>query len=439
MLSLGGLRTRFSMKVTIYRGAKEIGGTCIELQSENSKILIDFGLPLVDENREPFDSKKIKNKSKEHLIKSGVLPAIKGLYKDEQPAFDAILLSHPHQDHYGLLSFVNPKIPIYLSQGCKELIKISHYFGQTDCDPKNVEPVMMWQPFEKGNFTITPYLVDHSGFDALAFLIESEGKKIFYSGDFRGHGRKSVLFDNILKTPPKNIDYLILEGSMLGRDKGRYHTEKDIENELVRVLRKQSDLFFIACSSQNIDRLVSIYRACVKSNRIFVIDPYTALILDKLRKVSTKLPQFDWGKNIRLFFVPNRYTKKMAEDKSLFKFKSAKITYQEIQNIRNQLVVKDSYTTRRIFANKNYLGNSTLIYSMWDGYLPDVKPFWDKHNVPIVKIHSSGHAYIEELLKFVKAISPKHIIPNHTFYPEKFLELFGSKTKIINDKESVEI
>ena len=423
------------MQLIVHRGAQEIGGTCIELQSENSRILIEFGLPLVDENREQYDSKEIKHKSKEDLIGIGVLPAIQGLYKGEQLTFDAILLSHPHQDHYGLLSFVNPQIPVYLSQGCKELIKISYYFEQTDYDLRNVKAVTMWQPFEKGDFTITPYLVDHSGFDALAFLIESEGKRIFYSGDFRGHGRKSVLFDNILKDPPKDIDYLILEGSMLGRDKGQYQTETDIEDELTRILRSQNKLFFIACSSQNIDRIVSIYRACVKSKRIFVIDPYTALILDKLKKISTKIPQFDWGENIRLFFVPNSYTKKMAEDKSLFKFKSAKITYQEMQSIRDRLVVKDSYTTRRVFATKKDILNSTLIYSMWDGYLPDVKPFWEKHNMPIVKIHTSGHAYIEELQRFVKAINPKYIIPNHTFYPEKYLELFESKTKIVNDKE----
>jgi len=427
------------MKATIHRGAKEIGGTCIELQSGNSRILIDFGLPLVDENREQFDSRKIKNKSKEELIKSGVLPDIKGLYKDEQCAFDAILLSHPHQDHYGLLSFVNPQIPVYLSQGCKELIEVSHFFGQTDYDLKNIKTLEKWRPFKAGDFTIIPYLVDHSGFDALAFLIESDGKKIFYSGDFRGHGRKSVLFDNILKKPPKKIDYLILEGSMLGRDKGQYHTETDIENEITRILRNQAALFFIACSSQNIDRLVSIYRACVKSDRIFVIDPYTALILHKLKKISQHIPQFDWGKNMRLFFVPNSYTQKMAEDKSLFKFKSAKITYQEMQSIRNQLLVKDSYTTRWIFGKKKDLINSTLIYSMWDGYLPKVQPFWDKHNVPIIKIHSSGHAYIEELQKFVKAINPKYIIPNHTFYPDKYLEYFGSKTKMVNDKETIEI
>jgi len=71
--------------------------------------------------------------------------------------------------------------------------------------------------------------------------------------------------------------------------------------------------------------------------------------------------------------------------------------------------------------------------------LAEVKPFWDKHNVPIVRIHSSGHAYIEELQKFVKAINPKYIIPNHTFYPEKYFEHFRSKIKIVNDKETVEI
>jgi len=427
------------MKLTIHRGAKEIGGTCIELQSQDSRILIDFGLPLLDKNGGQFDAGKIKGKSHKELIEAGILPDIQGLYPDEQCTFDAILLSHPHQDHYGLLSFVNPQIPVYLSEGCKELINISYYFGQTNCDPRNVQTVTMWQAFEKGNFRITPYLVDHSGFDALAFLIESEGKKIFYSGDFRGHGKKSVLFANMLKNPPKDIDYLILEGTMIARDNGQYHTERDIENKLVHVFRSQAVLFFLACSSQNIDRIVSIYRACVRSNRTFILDPYTALVLHKLKKISAKIPQFDWSENIGIFFVRSSNTRKMADDKSLFRFKSAKMTYRQMQGIRTRLVVKDSYATRHVFARRKALRDTKLIYSMWDGYLPDAEGFWKEHGVPIMKIHTSGHAYIKELQEFVKAINPKYIIPNHTFYPEKYFELFGSKTKIVNDKETAEI
>ena len=184
------------MNLTIHRGAKEIGGTCIELRTAESRIILDFGLPLVDENKEPFDAKGIYGKSKEELIRKSILPNIKGLYKDDSPSVDAILLSHPHQDHYGLLSFINPDISILMSQGCKILIEASYFFGQTGCQLTNIQTVQSWKPFKMRDFTITPYLVDHSGFDALAFMIEAEGKKVFYSGDFRGHGRKSILFNN---------------------------------------------------------------------------------------------------------------------------------------------------------------------------------------------------------------------------------------------------
>jgi ribonuclease J len=426
------------MRLTIHRGTHEIGGTCIELESNHSKILIDFGLPLVDQNKEPFDSDKIRNKSKRQLIKSGILPGIRGLYDDGQPEIDGILLSHPHQDHYGLLSHINPRIPIYLSNGCKKLIEASHYFSQTSCTPRNAKTVESWKSFTIEDFTITPYLVDHSGFDALSFLIESEGKRIFYTGDFRGHGRKAILYANLLKHPPEDIDYLILEGSMIGRDKGRYETETEIENALTTLFKEES-LYFIACSSQNIDRLVSVFRACIKTGRIFVIDPYTGYILDLLREISSRIPQADWGENMKIFFVPNSYTKKMGDDKILFKFKKAKITYQEIQKLKSRIVIKDNYLARNIFARRNDLTDSRLIYSMWEGYLADVESFWKENNVPIRKVHTSGHAYIDELKRFTAAIKPSHIIPNHTFHPERYSELFGNGVIQLNDKQTIDL
>lgn len=428
------------MNLTIHRGTKEIGGSCVELQSKNSRILLDFGMPLVDDNGDPFNDRNIIKQSKEELIEQGILPAIEGALKGQEPTIDAILLSHPHQDHYGLLSYINPNIPIFMSEGCKALVEVSVFFEQTSYSPDNVKTVEPWKPFQIGDFTITPYLVDHSGFDAFSYLIESNTKKVFYSGDFRAHGRKSVVFDNLIKRPPKEIDYLILEGTMINRDNGKNTTEQDIEEALVKQFKTNDNLFFIACSSQNIDRLVSIYRACKRSGRTFVIDPYTAFILDKAKNISENIPQYNWGENIKVFFVPNSYTDKLAEKKLLYKYKSAKITFKEMLQIKNKLVIKDLYLTRKIFANNGTLDDASLIFSMWEGYLEDseTEKFWSKHNVPLVQIHCSGHAYIADLQKLAKALNPKHVIPIHTFHPEKFIELFDN-VRLFKDSETIEL
>jgi ribonuclease J len=38
------------MNLTIHRGTNQIGGTCIELQTANTRILIGFGMPLIFED-----------------------------------------------------------------------------------------------------------------------------------------------------------------------------------------------------------------------------------------------------------------------------------------------------------------------------------------------------------------------------------------------------
>ena len=69
------------MQLIIHRGTQEIGGTCVELITGKSKILIDFGMPLVDSQQEPFDSKILADKSVAELKKLKILPDVKGLYK----------------------------------------------------------------------------------------------------------------------------------------------------------------------------------------------------------------------------------------------------------------------------------------------------------------------------------------------------------------------
>jgi len=426
------------MQLIIHRGTQEIGGSCVELSTATSRILIDFGMPLVKENKERFEPDVLEGKSVEELKDLSILPQVDGLYKDENKSIDAILISHSHLDHYGLLSYVHPDIPIYLSEGAKELIDITSLFVHREVKMLNAKIISNREAFAIGNFRITPYVVDHSAFDALAFLIEADGERLFYSGDFRGHGRKSVLFKQMVENPPKDIDCLLMEGSMLGRSKQLYNNEEEIENRIVDILKESSTITFLFASSQNIDRLVSAYRACLKTDSIFVIDLYTAFILDKLNKISKGIPRFDW-KNIRVKFLKYHadvLAKNNLKD-LLYLYNEQKIDMDEINDKKDRILMlaRDNSVFPLILNKIDSVKGAKIIYSMWDGYLTDkFKRFCNEKGLIIEQVHTSGHAELEDLKKFANALNPKKLIPIHTFDKERYPEYFKN-VKIISDSE----
>src|SRR3990172_3632302 len=116
------------------------------------------------------------------------------------------------------MSELDPSVPVYISSLGKNLIDATRIFLAKNCYPNTFRYFRPWEQFQIGDFTITPYLVDHSASDAYAFLVEAEGKRVFYSGDFRAHGRKSELFEKIVKEPLNDIDILFMEGTMMKRN-----------------------------------------------------------------------------------------------------------------------------------------------------------------------------------------------------------------------------
>ena len=109
--------------------------------------------------------------------------------------------------------------------------------------------------------------MDHSAVDSYAFLIEAEGKRIFYSGDFRASGNKSFLFDSLLHDPPQNIDLMLMEGTMMRRNSDRFPDESSVRHQIEAILKNQQNIAFLIASSQNIDRLVSAMHACHYSDK----------------------------------------------------------------------------------------------------------------------------------------------------------------------------
>ena len=57
------------MNFKIHRGTQEIGGSCVEIWTDTTRILVDFGMPLVNKDGSEFDFEKYKKFNDIGIIK----------------------------------------------------------------------------------------------------------------------------------------------------------------------------------------------------------------------------------------------------------------------------------------------------------------------------------------------------------------------------------
>jgi ribonuclease J len=394
-----------SVKLCVHRAADIIGGNCIEIVAPSGeRCILDAGRPLETPDNEPT-------------------PMPQSLSTDCPPL--GVLLSHTHLDHYGLLDMLPDSWPIYCGEASKRLLSLycKKKFEYIDQSCK------IWkhkETFNLGPFAVTPYLVDHSAFDAYALEIVVAGKRIFYSGDFRTHGRKGGLTEQLISSPPNYVDVLLMEGTSLAADTNREYQQKsesDLEDEFVELFKKTKGRVFVSWASSNVDRTVTLFRACKRSGRIFVPDLYCMLILTLLKNFSKGIPQPEWESNSMCAVVTSRmmsYVNGLCKEdfvKYLKEFHAA-MGAKWLAEKRDKWVIMARDKLLEDFKNKGVVPdeNDAWVWSMWKGYLDDESSNTIKGYFAPCKmehIHCSGHASPESLLKFAKAVSPRMLIPVH--------------------------
>ncbi|MDR0827961.1 MAG: MBL fold metallo-hydrolase [Desulfovibrio sp.] len=392
------------VKLCIHRAADTIGGNCIEIAvPSGERILLDAGRPLDTPDDAPTP-----------------IPAS----LDIGGQVLGVLLSHAHTDHCGLLGVLPASWPVFCGEATEVLLNLSAVLRKESIRQQCTH----WRSGKAlsiGPFTITPYLIDHSAFDAYALQIDVGGKRILYSGDFRAHGRKATLTKELIKNPPKNLDVLIMEGTNLpasGTTAKGTATEAELEEDFVRLFKESKGRIFVSWSSTNIDRTVTLYRACIRSGRVLVPDLFCVMVLMRLGKFA-KIPQPDWEGGHMRAVVTSRM-KYLAEPlgepdivDNLKKYNAAmsaarldKTPEKWVIMTRNSLV--DDFIRKGVMPNKN----DVWVWSQWKGYLEQessqkMKDFFV--HCPMEYIHSSGHASPDVLQLFAESMRPKILIPVH--------------------------
>jgi ribonuclease J len=406
------------MRVCIHRGTKQIGGTCVEIEASGSRIIVDLGLPL--------DAVEVN---------LALVPQISGL-RDRDPSLLGIVLSHGHRDHWGLVPKVRPDIPIVMGRATERIMRAAADFVPDAFAPTAWKYLDNGKALQIGPFAITPHLVDHSGFDAYALEIEADGRRLLYSGDLRAHGRKRKLFELMLKRPPKNIDIMLMEGSSLGRlaDNERFPTEEELERVFIERFKTTLGMVLVACSAQNIDRVVTIYRAAKQTGRTLIVDAYAAEILKATGYDSIPKPVPGWS-NLAVFIPQAQRVrlKRTGIAPIVESYRGIRLWPQQLAEHAPRSAMLFRGWMLKDLERAGALAGARVIWSQWEGYLTEgpgakLKVDCEARSIPFEIIHTSGHASIADLKRLSAAVRPKALVPIHTFEPERFPELFVNVT-----------
>ena len=395
------------MKITVYNG-NQIGGCITVIESnKGTKICLDIG-----ENLPSAQKEKRKDLNIEGLTYG-------------TPDVKAVFVSHYHGDHVGLYDKILPNIDIYIGEISKNIYKIlqQRLVYAKIIDKRNLEIIDKFKTYkipEKihiDDITVTPIGVDHSAFDAHMLLVECDGKKVLYTGDFRCHGQRGKSAIPAIEKYAGKCDVMICEGTTLSRNKENPMTETELQIKAKNYFQ-DNKYSFVLCSSTNIDRIAAIHQAALSARRLFVCDKYQKDLLAYIDSVSKS---------------------------NLYKFNGKMLSYDDnilpkMKDMGFVMLVRDNYISDKVI--KEFKNNSLFIYSQWKGYLdPEFKQY--EHLQKFVPrgykyLHTSGHGDFETIKKICHIVNPKILIPIHGENPEEFnnMELQNCKIEKIENKST---
>lgn len=332
-----------------------------------------------------------------------------------------VLFSHAHQDHWGLIGELPAHWPLWSGEKAAEMMRISADLARTPLP----RPILTWRsrarPFAIGPFTVTPILTDHSAPDAYMLLIDIDGRRILYTGDFRAHGRKAKLVEALIAAPPTNVDVLVMEGTNLGTDKPVL-SENALEQRFVALANTAVGHVFVNWSAQNIDRTVTLFRAAKRTGRTLLVDLYGAHVLERIA-AGTGIPRPGLSfPEVKVLIT--RMGRRMYESRGYGEWIDSiacspyATSIKRLAGSRAIVMARDSMV--REFGQRGlpFTPDDAYVFSSWRGYLDDADPKtgWARAKAAgasVRHLHTSGHASAADLARFAAAIAPTTVVPVH--------------------------
>lgn len=422
---------------------------------------------------------------------------------------EGILISHCHTDHCQDLAFVDPSIPVYASRVTLAALQVaeevSHsrydsdlckcrqrtvsvtgastvFPGELEIETDNpldrdLRPLELEREMEIGGFRVTALPVDHSVPGACAFVVVTpSGKKVFYSGDLRFHGRFSEGAGSITerlrdRTEGLRPDVVITEGTRVADEVA--DGERDVQRHLIDAVSACRGLAIVDFGWKDTTRVQTLVNVAQATGRVLAVNPKVAYLASRLHAIDPECcPNLAALPNVRVYL---KRTDSMAYSLADY------VRYKHLVGVCADWGNR-SQGMRQAYATGSQMYLRPRLCHYWDGVraydlardptqyilhagffeaneLLDVspplgsrfiraatEPFCDEMLLDERKLanwlaafgidggtddggvqhsHVSGHASGPELFDLIHAMKPRMVVPIHTEQPERFAEALG--------------
>ncbi len=247
------------MDVKVLGAANEVGRSGFLVNCNGTKLLLDYGVMFGRRGTPPTYPLHVKPKD-----------------------IDAIIITHAHLDHSGNVPslFVSGNTDVYATPPTFDLSKLliedmlkieknSHPFDLPEVNNmmKNAKEIGFKQKITKGNATFELRESGHV-IGGGTVLVESEGKRMFYTGDIKTNGSRML---REMDLDIGEIDLLITESTYAKTEqKPRQESEKELIDFANEIMDRKGILFIPSFSVERSQEIACVLRSANFKHKIIM-------------------------------------------------------------------------------------------------------------------------------------------------------------------------
>lgn len=435
------------VELNFISGLREIGGTVVAVETDTTICYFDFGFSYADR----IDNKVNLRKGCEAFdyVKLGVLNAIDGIYEPETAsklglkAYGEtdkkifIIISHMHIDHMGGLGALHQDVPVYMSADSAKLYHELGVMGELEIrEHRNVLPMEYDGAITFGDIKVTCVQVDHDVVGACGFLIEADGKRICYTGDYRYHGYHpeisaafaekckgaDLMISEGVTISSVDVDMLSLEGPVRDR------TEATLLEDFKQHALEEEKLIVINNYNRNVERIHRFIQVLSESGRTLALEP------EQADYVAAFYPEDEFA-----VYLPEGGELKAP----LLKGRPVAIRKMLLDNPEKYVLQQDYKHIYELFELESVIS----LYLHMDGaplgdYDPSYAKFYsllENLGINFERCGLGGHAEPYYLRHTVDVIEPKILVPLHSFRPEQLVSEHAGKIILPEVGETIKL